>query len=319
MRTPRPFLLPSQPASRETLLSSGMTPQMIRTRLETGLLVRVRRGVFLSAEAWPDDEIGQHLMTARAELVVSPAAVLSHRTAALVWGLPHPGMETWESRTPEVTEPISSATKSRSGTVVHHRAQMPGHHVTRDSAGYAVTTPARTAVDLSVKLDLPQALVLLDAAARQVCDGMVARIKRSDYISPRLIEAARDVLVDAASARRSASLSPTIALAHPGRESVAESLSAGHFELARLPAPLVQHPIRTPLGTFYPDFYWPEHRLIGECDGASKYVDQSAMVREKQREQVLLDEGNRFVRWMAREVMLTPHVVVDRVARALGW
>ena len=43
------------------------------------------------------------------------------------------------------------------------------------------------------------------------------------------------------------------------------------------------------------------------------------MVREKQREQVLLDEGNRFVRWMAREVMLTPHVVVDRVARALGW
>jgi hypothetical protein len=296
-----------------------MSPAMIRTRLRSGLLVRVRRGVFVAAGSWPDDEIGQHLVTARAELVLNPAAVMSHRTAALVWGLPHPGMERWEFRAPEVSEPTGSGAKSRPGTVAHHLAQLPSHHVTRDAAGYPVTTPARTAVDLSAKLELPQALVLLDAGARLVCDGLVARIKRSDYISPRLVEAARDVLVDAASARRSASLRSAIALSHPGRESVAESLSAGYFVLARLPAPLVQHPIRTPLGTFYPDFYWPEQRLIGECDGASKYVDQSAMVREKQREQVLLDEGNRFVRWMAREVMLTPTVVVERVARALGW
>jgi very-short-patch-repair endonuclease len=301
------------------LLSSGMSPQMIRTRLESGHLVRVRRGVYLAAASWPDDDAGRHLMTARAELVLTPAAVLSHETAALVWGLPHPGLEPWESRPPSVSELTYSGAKSRSGSVVHHLAMLPVGHITRDGAGYAVTTPARTAVDLAAKLDLPQALVLLDAAARQVCDGMMVRIRRSDYANQRLIGAMKDVLVDAAHARRSASLATAIALTHPARESAAESLSAGHFHLAGLPTPLFQHMIRTPLGTFYPDFYWPEHRLIGECDGAVKYVDKNAMLYEKQREQALLDEGNRFVRWMAREVMVTPQIVVDRVARALGW
>ena len=309
--------MPNHPASRRILLSSGMSPQMIRTGVESGRLVRVRRGVFISADAWPDDDAGQHLMTARAELVLAPSAVLSHRTAALVWGLPHPGPASWEAGAPEVSEPTGSGAKSRSGAVIHHLAMLPPGHVTTDIAGYAVTTPARTAVDLAATVDLPQALVLLDAAGRQVCEGMVAAIKRSDYGNPRLVTAARAVLVDAACARRSASLGPAIALAQPARESVAESLSAGHFHLAGLPEPLLQHPIRTPLGTFHPDFYWPERRLIGECDGAVKYADKDAMIFEKRREQALLDEGNRFVRWMAREVMFTPQVVVGRVARAL--
>lgn len=258
-------------------------------------------------------------MRARAELVLAPSAVLSHRTAALVWGLPHPGPEVWESRPPEVSEPTYSGTNSRAGSVVHHLALLPAKHLTRDAAGYAVTTPARTAVDLAATLELPQALVLLDAAARQACEAMAVQLRRADYGNPRLIRAAQDLLTDAAHARRSASLRLAVALAHPARESAAESLSAGYFHQAGLPTPLIQHPIRTRLGTFYPDFYWPEHRLIGECDGAVKYADKDAMVREKTREQVLLDEGNRFVRWMAREVMLTPQVVVGRVARALGW
>lgn len=318
VRTPRPCLLPRQPASREMLLSSGMSPQMIRTRLESGHLVRVRRGVFVAADAWPDDKAGQHLMRARAELVLNPAAVLSHRSAALVWGLPHPGLELWESRPPTVSEPTHSGAKSRSGSVVHHLALLPASHVTRDDAGYAVTTVARTAVDLAAGLDLPQALVLLDAAARDLCEAMGVRIRRADYLNPRLIQAAREVLIDAARARRSASLAPAIALTQPCRESAAESLSAGYFHLAGLPTPFLQYAIRTSHGTFYPDFYWREHRLIGECDGAVKYGDKAAIVYEKQREQVLQDEGNRFVRWMAIDTMLNPQVVVDRVTRALG-
>lgn len=258
-------------------------------------------------------------MRARAELVLTPSAVLSHRTAALVWGLPHPGLERGESKPPEVSEPTCGGTKSRAGSVVHHLASLPASHITRDTAGYAVTTPARTAVDLAEKLELPQALVLLDAAARHACEAMSVQLRRADYANRRLVSAALEYLSDVAQARRSSSLAIAVPLAHPARESAAESLSTGYFHQAGLPAPLVQHPMRTQLGTFYPDFYWPEHRLIGECDGALKYADKDAILREKAREQVLVDEGNRFVRWMAREVMLTPQVVVGRVARALGW
>jgi len=45
---------------------------------------------------------------------------------------------------------------------------------------------------------------------------------------------------------------------------------------------------------------------------------KDAIVYEKEREQALRDEGNRFVRWMAIDSMLNPQVVVDRVTRALG-
>jgi very-short-patch-repair endonuclease len=58
---------------------------------------------------------------------------------------------------------------------------------------------------------------------------------------------------------------------------------------------------------------------VGECDGAVKYVDAHGYVNEKEREQVLRDLGYRIVRWLAKEIMLTPQVVVERIARALGF
>ena len=55
-----------------------------------------------------------------------------------------------------------------------------------------------------------------------------------------------------------------------------------------------------------------------EADGAEKYRDQQAAVREKEREQVLRDLGYRSVRWLSKEIMARPDVVVDRVRRQLG-
>ena len=58
--------------------------------------------------------------------------------------------------------------------------------------------------------------------------------------------------------------------------------------------------------------------LIGECDGAVKYADAQGYVREKEREQALRDQGYAMVRWQAKEIMLRPEVVVERVARCLN-
>ena len=210
MRTPRPCVLPRQPATRAVLLASGLTPQMIRTQLASGRLMRVRRGVFLDAERWPEEPAARHLVIARAELVVHPVAVMSHQSAAIVWGLPHPGFASWTDEPPAVTLPADGRVKSASGAAVrHHVARLPLGQVTDDEEGYPVTT-------------------------------------------------------------------------------------------------------------FYPDCLWPEQGLVGECDGAVKYADASAYVREKEREQALRDQGWRVVRWLAREIMLRPGVVVERVARALG-
>ena len=61
-----------------------------------------------------------------------------------------------------------------------------------------MTSPARTAVDLAADLALPEALVVLDAAARRICESLVPRVRRRDYANPRLAGAATALLIDAA-------------------------------------------------------------------------------------------------------------------------
>ena len=290
---------------------------MVRTQLHAGRLVRVRTGVYVAADTWPEDPSGQHLVRAYAEQVVNPAAVLSHETDALAWRLPHPGFDAWSGSPVSLTVPAGAANKSRSGAVVQHLLPLPAPHVTRNPHGYRMTTVQRTAVDLAAGRSLPDALVILDSAARMLCQSFVVGARRRDFANPRLVTASRDLLLDAASVRRLPALAPAINRSDPGRESPAESLSAGWFALAGLPTPLFQPPIVTSFGTLYPDCLWPEAGLIGECDGAVKYSDADGYVREKEREQVLRDLKYRIVRWLAKEIMLDPRRVVERVAREL--
>jgi len=318
VRTPRVWALPSQPATIGLLAAAGVTVPMVRSQLGTGRLIRLRRGIYLAATAWPEDAGEQHVVLARAEIVANPAAVISHQSAAQAWGLPTPGFAAWSDLPVAVTFAAGQEHSARSRTTVHHVAALPAGHVDRDADGYPVTSLARTAIDLAAGRDLPGALVILDAAARKLCERYVVAPRRSDYANPRLAAAARDELRKVADVRPGSGLLGAIALADPARESAAESLSAGHFELAGLPRPAFQARIATPRGTFYPDCLWESQRLIGECDGAVKYGRAQAYVQEKEREQALRDAGFRIVRWLAKEIMTAPEEVVARVSRSLA-
>ena len=289
---------------------------MIRTGLATGTLTAVRHGVVVAAEHWPADPVGQHLVRARAELAANPGAVISHQSAALVWSLPTPGFSPWTDLPVAVSLPPSGHA-FHTGTAVHHLIDLPLEQVRRDRLGYPVTSPARTAVDLAVGLELPGALAVLDGAARVICASMVPSIRRRAYNNPQLVRAAVEVLRAAAETVRGTRLSRALAVVCPGRESAPESVSAGHIIASGLPVPAFQAEITTPFGTFFADCLWEEQRLIGECDGAVKYGDPEAYVNEKRREQVLRDVGYAFVRWEARESVLRPDRMLDRIERAL--
>ena len=316
MRTPRPWSLPTQPVTRRLLAAAGVTDEMIHTALTSGAVLRLRRGVFVASAAWPADPAARHVMMAHAEQVANPDAVLSHQSAAVVWGLPSPSVHEWQDQPASATYPKGGSYRSRGGTAVRHVAALPASDVTRDPDGYPVTTVARSAVDLATGRPVPEALVILDAAARQILISFVGTVRRHDFLNPRLVIASRDAL--AAVVGRARRLAPVIPLVEPARESAAESLTAGHLHLEGLPIPLFQPPIRTRLGTVYPDFFWEEPRLIGECDGAVKGSDPTAYVREKEREQALRDDDYRFVRWLGKEIMFTPSVVIARIERALA-
>jgi hypothetical protein len=233
-------------------------------------------------------------------------------------GLPTPGFGHWEDLPVSLTLPTSE-TGSRSASRTHHTGPLPSTQVHRDREGYLLTTSGRTAVDLAADLPLPEALVLLDSAARLVVASLVpGKALRHHYANTRLSAVAVNLLSQAATTVRATRLRPALGLLEPSRESVAESLSAGHMHLIGIPTPLFQARIRTPYGNAYPDFLWEDLRLIGECDGAVKYNDADAYVLEKEREQALRDLGYRFVRWLAKEIMSRPEVVMERVARALS-
>lgn len=290
---------------------------MIRTQLSAGALVRIRNGVYIGASNWPDDPKAQHLVMARAELVAYPGSVMSHESAAAWWGLPHPGFSEWHEASPSVFITGDNA-RYRPGPCVHHIGTLPHSQITRDEQGYDVTTVARTAVDLAAGRSLPDSLVLFDDAARKIIAGLIGDPRRRDFANPRFAKHAIELLEEAYLMRRPAGLATAIRLTNPARESVAESLSAGHIHLSGLPMPCFQTKIQSQIGALYPDFFWKEHKLVGEVDGKTKYLDPAEVVREKRREQILRDMGYLVVRWLASEIMLHPHLVIDRIARALG-
>jgi hypothetical protein len=316
MRTPKPWVLPTQPTPRAILVASGVTDEMIGTQLAAGRLQRLRHGVFVATASWPAETAAQHLVLARAEQTANPKAVLSHHTAALVWGLPTPGFREWYDDPPCLTLPSGVDHRTRTGAVLRTASLRPGD-ITRDALGYHVTSLARTAIDLAVKLPLPQALVILDAAGRLHIQGLIRRPRHPDYANPRLVRSVRESLLSAVLPRSMNRLMPTIGKVEPCRESPAESLTAGHIYLSGLPVPIFQAPIQSPMGTLYPDCYWPTRRLVGECDGAVKYLDQAGIIKEKQREQWFRDEGYPMVRWLGKEIFGRPAVLMTRRETAL--
>ncbi len=317
MRTPKPWTLPTQPVTRSLLHASGVTDAMILTQVAAGRLVQVRYGVFVSSDAWPDEARRQHVVRAHAEQVANPAAVMSHESAAVVWGLRTPGFEHWHDEAISLTVPPSARATRNRGVSWHTRTLPPGH-VTKDREGYAVTTIARTAVDLLAGRSLSEALVIVDHATRLVVASFLAREpRRSEYVNTRLVRAARDELLQAMPVpyRR---VREVVELAEPCRESAAESTITGRMVLAGLPMPRFQAAIPTRLGTFFPDFYWPDAKLIGECDGAVKYTDPQEILREKQREECLRDDQFRFVRWPAVHSWTRHAEIIARIERYLA-
>jgi hypothetical protein len=256
MRLPAPWILPDQPTSIRLLRAGGVSEEMIRTQVSAGRLVRLRRGVYIAASAWPTHRSQQHILLSHAEVIANLDAVISDHSAAVVWGLPSPDFAEWYDKPVSVTFARGSGHGALCRANLHRVRDLPAAQVVRDRGGFAVTSLPRTAVDLAMRRPLPQALVLLDAAGRRRIAQRLGEPMRSDYVDPLLVDEVRAEL-HAVASTRAPHLVSVISLVQPCRESVPESLTAGHFHLAGLPTPEFQAQIRTRVGTYFPDCYWP--------------------------------------------------------------
>jgi hypothetical protein len=270
----------------------GTQPQVLRREVAAGRLVRIRRDAYLDAATWRElDPRGQHRRRIEAAARDLADPLFSHRSAAVLWGLPVLGA--W---TPQVHVTVGPAGggRTRPGVVRHCTAVR----VERaELGGLAVTSAARTVVDLARSEPFASGLMAADAALRA---GLVSADELACELSAagtgRGVRAARRVTAHASGAAES-----------PG-----ESLSRARMLELRAPAPVLQHAFRVRGRTIRVDFWWPDRKLVGEFDGRRKYrldgVDDPRPVEdrlwdEKLREDALRGLGLRVLRWTWQEAL----------------
>jgi hypothetical protein len=294
---------------RPQLLAVGYDDAELRVLRRRGVAVTVRPGAYVPADdPRLDSAHSRHLLAVRATAAgLGAGAVISHVSAAVLHGWP-----VWSIPLRRVHVTRDRPSGGRRGRQVHlHTARLRDDEVVRVE-GIAVTSPARTVLDVCRSAAHEPAVVIADAALRS---GAVDAAELSMAVE----RAARRPGLGAA--RRA------IEFADGRSESVGESRSRVAVARARLPDPIPQFEVHV-AGEGHPrscDLGWPELRTVGEFDGMVKYgrfrrpgeTVADAVVREKLREDAIRDTGLRVVRWTWTELGQFA-VVVDRLQRAFA-
>ena len=292
---PLPFTGPFTAAQARAV---GISAQALRYRLQAGQIFRLRRGVYAPArELSPRERIDAALLTAPS------GAVLAREAAATLLGIPIPhskGLDRVDLYVAEGTAPGGG--RPHPEVRLHYRDLPATQMATFEDI--AITTIARTAVDISCSQPLERALIALDHAR---------------YRGARLQEL-YDARYSASGQRGVAILDWALRECSPLAESPFESMSRGVFLCERLPRPVLQQELRGASGRVYrADFFWAAVGLIGEADGFGKYAsDPQAFKREKLREDDLRLAGYAFVRWTWDELVREPRTIADRVRSGLN-
>ncbi len=297
---------------RPALLAAGRSDDELQRLRRTGEIVSVRRGAYVGAAdadsrpGGPPREVVRHLHAVRAAAAqLGDGAVISHTSAALMHGLP-----LWATPLDRVHATRDRRSGSRHTRDLHLHAAALGPDEVVSVGGIPVTCIARTLLDVARSLPFEQALVPVDAALHRHL------VKR---------EQLEQSLGRVAHRRGNTAARQVLAFARPGAESPGETRSRVAIHRAGLPAPVLQHEIRTASGLVLGrvDFWWEEYGVAGEFDGRVKYGRGSkpgqdpgeAVFREKRREDAIRGEVRGMARWIWAE--LDPFdEVADRIRRS---
>jgi hypothetical protein len=273
-------------ASTEQLRIAGFDPRALSAAVREGVLVRLRRGVYVRREVWnalaPWERdrvrIEAHWLATRG------SSIYSHVSAARILGC-----ATWNSgEEVHVTVPYSVARSSHGRDVIPHRFVLPEADIGEVPFGTGqialATSLERTVADCARTLDVERAAIVGDHALRL-------------GVRPEGIRAAAERTGASRGLRRVERL---VGLLDGRLESPGETRTRLALLAAGLPAPELQYEIPTAEGLFRADFAWPDRCVILEFDGEAKYFDYrpagEALLAERRRESALTADGWTVVR-----------------------
>jgi very-short-patch-repair endonuclease len=247
--------------ARRQLLALGLGAKAIDHRVQSGRLHLLHRGVYA---------VGHRRVTREgrwmaAVLAAGPRAVLSHRSAAALWGIRPTARRRVEVTTAKRLHPRED---------LHpHCAVLPPDEITTHE-GIPVTTPARTLLDLAAVVPRNQLDRALNEAEIRRLQGPAELLDR--HPAARGTKALRTLLLDARRSHRAPS----------------EAEFLDFVRAHDLPLPETNVIVEG----YEADALWRGAKLIVELDGFVTHGTRRAFVRDRRRDLTLTARGWRSVR-----------------------
>ena len=280
-----------RPTNRRRARADGVSDWQLRHRE----VLRTSRDTYL-----PRAQAGEVRVRVDAVLLGAPrSAVVSHLSAAALWGLEVPLVA--DDGRVHLTVPRGERVRHRPDRVVHCSRVPPAE--TRRLRGATVTSPSRTWLDLAAAVPPPALLA--------VTDQMLARGYPEDEFPA--------VLRRAAGRRGVATARRVLPWADPLAGSPMESVLRWLLVEAGLPRPVLQHVVRDAGGRFLGrvDLAWPERRVAVEFDG-DVHRERRVFVADLRRQNGLVLADWAVLRFTSADVLGRPEAVVRTTRDAVG-
>jgi very-short-patch-repair endonuclease len=277
--------------SLEQLSGLGMDRKTAHKRVEVGLLHRVHTAVFAVGPA----PLGIEGRFMAAVLACGPAAVLSHRSAAALWGL----IERSHSCPVDVMAP-------------HRRGRIPmgidahrdGSLATEDRTerhGIPCTTVARTLLDLAAVIPVYELRkAISEAEVLRMLDHSAVRALIRRGRGRRGVARLRMLMDD---------INPEV----KRTRSEMERMFLRLCDRAALPRPEVNAELSVAGRRLTPDFLWRDAGLIVEADSRRYHDTDSAFQHDRKREQLLQLAGWRVSRCTWEQIEREPRALAETI------
>jgi hypothetical protein len=249
--------------SARQLLDIGLTREGIAVWLESGRLTRIHQGVY---------KLGPSPLTHRGELMAAalacgPSSLISHRSAAALWGLAR-----WPSGPPQVLLPSHSSRRHPRIAIRRTRSLPAADRARRD--GIPVTSVPRTLVDLAGAIDP---------------DALRRAVEEADRLGLLQLEALTDACANANGRRGLGTLRAILAdyTAPPTTLSPLEDRFLDFCREHGIPLP----DMNVTLAGWRVDAHWPGTRLVVELDSWEFHAGRGQFDRDRRKGLALQDAG----------------------------
>lgn len=277
------------------LIELGLDQSFVEWRVDIGRMHRVHQGVYA---------VGHPLLTPHghrmaAVLACGSEAVLSHQSAAALWGL----RESSRSRI-DVTAPGRRGRIPEGIDAHRHGFLTPADRTSVD--GIPCTSVSRTLLDLAAVVSYRE---LRYAVKQAEVEGLFDLTEMNE-------------LLGRSRGRRGvARLRLAIALHDPREQLTRRELEERFFDLCRgseMLLPEVNGPLVVNGISMMPDFLWRDARLIVEADSRRVHGTATAFEEDRRRDQLLTAGGWTVIRCTWRQVLNEPERLAGTIRSLLS-